>query len=68
MLYFALLGSIGWLTGLADLLNLTRKNPDSMSPGEFIVYTALILGALTTGLGHLRWYRLLESELNQTQS
>jgi hypothetical protein len=60
-LYFAVMGSVAWLAGLLDVLRLKSPGPDSMSPGEFAIYTGFLAYLVTVGIGHLRWLRLLRA-------
>lgn len=57
--YLALLGSIGWVIGLLDILHWKHPHHDAMDPATFAIYSTVWAGAIVAGLGHLRWYRRL---------
>lgn len=67
-LYFAIMGAVPWLAGFLDVLRLKSPGPDSMSPGEFAIFSSILAGLVTVGMGHLRWLRLLKAESTGTIS
>jgi hypothetical protein len=61
LLYLALLGSFAWIGGLLDWLRLKSPGPEAMSPGMFALYSTFLACAIVSGVGHLRWSRLLRA-------
>ncbi len=68
LLYLALMGSFGWVGGLLDVLHLKSPGHDSMSAGEFALYSVFLACVMVAGIGHLRWSRLLRSAAGAERS
>lgn len=61
LLYLALLGSFAWVGGLLERLHLKSPGKNSMSAGEFALYSVFLTSVIVSGMGHLRWFRHVRS-------
>lgn len=64
-LYVAVLGSIGWVGGLLDVLSLKATGRNPMSLGDLIANSIFLADPVVVGFGHLRWLRILKASSSQ---